>query len=187
MDITLNGIQVSIEVPVGKKAVVDGCNIKIVDDINRRYTIEDFRTLKIAADFTDDDKGRKNAQSFLKACEAAGIKWSSGKKPTERTLADETIAFGYRGAFLTEDTRIAHIQGGYIIVPFAQFDLPVKTYAQDFFEKFPNVSKNSYGVPVSCWACIYPKERLCPKIDSPTDNGCAACWNRPMEEENAKH
>ena len=59
---------------------------------------------------------------------------------------------------------------------------PVKTYAQDFFEKFPDAPKDE-AVKGKCpWACrigIYGGG--CPKID-PEIDCCYECWNEPMEE-----
>lgn len=57
-----------------------------------------------------------------------------------------------------------------------------KTYAQDFFEKFPDAPKDE-AVKGKCpWACrigIYGGG--CPKID-PEIDCCYECWNEPMEE-----
>ena len=58
---------------------------------------------------------------------------------------------------------------------------PKKTYAQDFFEKFPNVQRGSYGTPLVCRKEIYG--RACPKIEDCGYTGtCKNCWNEPMEE-----
>ena len=51
---------------------------------------------------------------------------------------------------------------------------PKKTYAQDFFEKFPKAQKKSDESPFVCRKRIYGGE--CPDID------CYECWNEPMEE-----
>ena len=51
---------------------------------------------------------------------------------------------------------------------------PVKTYAQDFFEKFPKAQSKSDGTPFVCRKRIYGGE--CPDIE------CDECWNEPMEE-----
>ena len=57
-----------------------------------------------------------------------------------------------------------------------------KTYAQDFFEKFPDAPKDE-AVKGKCpWACrigIYGGG--CPKIE-PDIDCCYECWNEPMEE-----
>lgn len=57
-----------------------------------------------------------------------------------------------------------------------------KTYAQDFFEKFPDAPKDE-AVKGKCpWACrigIYGGG--CPKIEPEIDS-CYECWNEPMEE-----
>ena len=59
---------------------------------------------------------------------------------------------------------------------------PKKTYAQDFFEKFPDAPKDE-AVKGKCpWACrigIYGGG--CPKIEPEIDS-CYECWNEPMEE-----
>lgn len=54
---------------------------------------------------------------------------------------------------------------------------PVKTYAQDFFEKFPKAQSNSDGSPIICKEIIYGgfNNYICAK-------SCYECWNEPMEE-----
>jgi len=53
-----------------------------------------------------------------------------------------------------------------------------KTYADDFFEKFPNAQKEANGVPRSCRDLVYgTKSAYC------TGGGCHRCWNEPMPEE----
>ena len=58
---------------------------------------------------------------------------------------------------------------------------PKKTYAQDFFEKFPKAQSDSDGTPFVCRKTIYgevpPKYERC---DGRED--CKNCWNEPMEE-----
>ena len=59
---------------------------------------------------------------------------------------------------------------------------PRKTYAQDFFEKFPKapndkLAKSEY--PDACRNMIYGGG--CPKIDPEIDS-CYECWNELMEE-----
>ena len=52
-----------------------------------------------------------------------------------------------------------------------------KTYAQDFFEKFPDAPrcKSANGrYPSACRKAIY--DGKCPGV------GCEECWNEPMEE-----
>ena len=54
---------------------------------------------------------------------------------------------------------------------------PVKTYAQDFFEKFPDAPKDKSAkseYPDACRNMIYGGG--CPNIE------CDECWNEPMEE-----
>lgn len=50
-----------------------------------------------------------------------------------------------------------------------------KTYAQDFFEKFPNAKKDANMYPRICRQQIYGGE-------CPDEVGCFNCWNEPMEE-----
>lgn len=58
---------------------------------------------------------------------------------------------------------------------------PQKTYAQDFFEKFPKAQSNSDGTPFVCRKRIYgevpPKDGRCDYRGA-----CYRCWNEPMEE-----
>lgn len=61
---------------------------------------------------------------------------------------------------------------------------PQKTYAQDFFEKFPKVpnfadDKSVKGrYPWACRRAVYGGE--CPNIE------CDECWNEPMNNEETK-
>ena len=52
-----------------------------------------------------------------------------------------------------------------------------KTYAQDFFEKFPDAQSNSDGSPIICKEIIYGgfNNYICTE-------SCYECWNEPMEE-----
>ena len=56
-----------------------------------------------------------------------------------------------------------------------------KTYAQDFFEKFPHAQSGSDGTPFVCRKTIYgevpPKDGRCDRREA-----CKNCWNEPMEE-----
>ena len=57
-----------------------------------------------------------------------------------------------------------------------------KTYAQDFFEKFPDAPKDKSAkseYPDACRNMIYGGG--CPKIELKV-NCCYKCWNEPMEE-----
>ena len=58
---------------------------------------------------------------------------------------------------------------------------PEKTYAQDFFEKFPDAQSSSDGTPFVCRKEIYGRAR--PKFEDCGYTGtCENCWNEPMEE-----
>lgn len=50
---------------------------------------------------------------------------------------------------------------------------PLKTYAQDFFEKFPNAPRDRTGLPILCKKKIYGGE---------CSSKCTNCWNLKMEE-----
>ena len=57
---------------------------------------------------------------------------------------------------------------------------PVKTYAMDFFEKFPDAQrKATTGIPIPCISAIYSEfyDKDCPV------GGCSECWNRRMKED----
>lgn len=54
---------------------------------------------------------------------------------------------------------------------------PVKTYAMDFFEKFPNASRDRNGEPKICWNYVYGDGKFC------FSNDCTECWNREMKED----
>lgn len=60
---------------------------------------------------------------------------------------------------------------------------PKKTYAQDFFEKFPKAQSISNGTPVVCRQATYGGE--CPGSGCKKYNymeACYRCWNEPMEK-----
>ena len=56
-----------------------------------------------------------------------------------------------------------------------------KTYAQDFFEKFPDAQSNSDGTPFVCRKRIYGGIRSTLE-DCDYTGTCENCWNEPMEE-----
>ena len=54
---------------------------------------------------------------------------------------------------------------------------PVKTYAMDFFKKFPNAPKDKDGKPRTCIKNIYDNLDIdCSETD------CVDCWNQEMKE-----
>lgn len=58
---------------------------------------------------------------------------------------------------------------------------PVKTYAMDFFEKFPNAELDSYGTPRACVNAIYGfGDCLKSEISGIV---CRDCWNQEMKED----
>lgn len=57
---------------------------------------------------------------------------------------------------------------------------PVKTYAQDFFEKFPNAQRLKNGVPKICIDRIYNTECIDEYCCEPK---CVECWNQEMKED----
>lgn len=55
---------------------------------------------------------------------------------------------------------------------------PVKTYAMDFFEKFPNAPRDKDGEPKVCVDDIYGNSDIdCSNIE------CVDCWNQEMKGE----
>lgn len=52
---------------------------------------------------------------------------------------------------------------------------PIKTYAMDFFEKFPNAPRDSDGAPKTCWKHVYGDGKYC------SSDACTECWNREMK------
>lgn len=56
---------------------------------------------------------------------------------------------------------------------------PVKTYAVDFFEKFPNAPKDASGYPLLCIRLIYSEF-----LDKPCLGcKCTDCWNQLIPED----
>ena len=53
---------------------------------------------------------------------------------------------------------------------------PAKTYAQDFFSKFPRALKETSGEPRVCRKYVYEGDCRC-------GDNCVDCWNEPMEGE----
>lgn len=49
---------------------------------------------------------------------------------------------------------------------------------QDFFEKFPNALKDSFGNPMVCPQTLGYGDFCC----DDTKNNCTVCWSRPLEE-----
>lgn len=59
---------------------------------------------------------------------------------------------------------------------------PKKTYAQDFFEKFPDAQSGSDGTPFVCRKRVYGGTH--PKFENCNYTGaCYRCWNEPMNDE----
>ena len=58
---------------------------------------------------------------------------------------------------------------------------PKKTYAQDFFKKFPKAQSNSDGSPIICKEIIYGgfNNYICTE-------SCYECWSEPMNDEETK-
>ena len=55
---------------------------------------------------------------------------------------------------------------------------PVKTYADDFFKKFPKAGKFDDGTPYDiCVNSVYG-------TDFPCDESCKDCWNAECKEDN---
>ena len=54
---------------------------------------------------------------------------------------------------------------------------PVKTYAMDFFEKFPNAPRRSNGMPHTCWGYVYGDGKYC------SSDACTECWNQEMKND----
>lgn len=59
---------------------------------------------------------------------------------------------------------------------------PEKTYAQDFFEKFPKAQRNWDGTPFVCRKRIYGGIHSATLEDCDYTRACYRCWNEPMEE-----
>ena len=57
---------------------------------------------------------------------------------------------------------------------------PIKTYAMDFFEKFPNAPRSSDGIPQSCWGYVYGDGKYCDSA------ACIDCWNKEMRVKELK-
>ena len=57
---------------------------------------------------------------------------------------------------------------------------PIKTYAMDFFEKFPDAPRTTKGNPCPCIGSIYSEfnDKNC------LLGGCSECWNLEMKKDN---
>ncbi len=58
---------------------------------------------------------------------------------------------------------------------------PCKTYAQDFFEKFPNAKPDEEGVPGTCRVNCYGGSCQHSAIFGAGPAPCEDCWNEEME------
>lgn len=63
---------------------------------------------------------------------------------------------------------------------------PKKTYAQDFFEKFPKAQRNWDGTPFVCRKRIYGGIHSTPLEDCDYTRACYRCWNEPLNDEETK-
>lgn len=59
---------------------------------------------------------------------------------------------------------------------------PKKTYAQDFFEKFPKAQSDSDGTPFVCRKRIYGGIRSTLE-DCDYTGACYRCWSEPLNDE----
>lgn len=59
---------------------------------------------------------------------------------------------------------------------------PKKTYAQDFFEKFPKAQSNSDGTPFVCRKRIYGGKHSTLE-DCDYTGACYRCWSEPLNDE----
>ena len=59
-------------------------------------------------------------------------------------------------------------------------EYPVKTYAMDFFEKFPNAPKEKGGEPTTCIEKIYGDVGV--SQEECRARSCNMCWNQEMKE-----
>jgi len=60
---------------------------------------------------------------------------------------------------------------------------PVKTYAMDFFEKFPNAPTQPSGRPDPCVMDIYGREGFGKCKKGEIVGACIDCWNREIPKE----
>ncbi len=63
---------------------------------------------------------------------------------------------------------------------------PKKTYAQDFFEKFPKAQSNWDGTPFVCRKRIYGGIHSTTLGDCDYTRACYRCWNEPLNDEETK-
>lgn len=61
---------------------------------------------------------------------------------------------------------------------------PIKTYASNLYDKFPNAQKNSKGYPIMCLNNVYG-DYGCPYdgIQNTDGDCCEECWNREYKGE----
>ena len=57
----------------------------------------------------------------------------------------------------------------------------IKTYAMDFFERFPNAPKEYDGIPVPCITGIYGDDKHLKECAVEGNLNCFDCWNREMK------
>ena len=91
--------------------------------------------------------------------------------PIEYTEMCEKTVYGY----VTDDFTPERLQEIIEKIQKWSNEHPQKTYADDFFEKFPNAERIADRIPIICRRSIYGGE--CDK-----GKQCPDCWNEPMEE-----
>ena len=94
-------------------------------------------------------------------------------------VIEKKFAKDFEGCTLTELRYDEDVEKATEIVQKWSDEHPEKTYAQDFFEKFPKAQIDSDGTPLACRNAIYGGG--CPKIE-PNIECCCECWDEQMEE-----
>ena len=125
-----------------------------------------------------NDKHEMTAREFLQTMKRMCYEYGGcGACPMEKAVGPKTTCASW---------RIHHPDEAIAIVKQWAKEHPQKkrkTYAEDFFEKFPNAphsTKNGMVTdrPAACRMVIYGGSPLC----IATDCDCAACWNAEMED-----
>lgn len=61
---------------------------------------------------------------------------------------------------------------------------PIKTYLQDFFEKYPKAPKEEDGIPITRGTIICRKELYSDELPCIWScSGCTKCWNQEIKED----
>lgn len=110
--------------------------------------------------------------------EAKRLCTSRTRCTTNAAYKEQCPLFGFCGRTIATRSAEEVIQAIKTVQKWSD-EHPVKTYAQDFFEKFPEARPTADGVPRMCRVDCYGGSCRQPSIDA--NEMCKCCWNEEMK------